>query len=101
MARLIEVQDVSTCASPLKVQVGDVLLFHATGCHVRLGRDVVEPLGPLVTAVLGDNGNILTPIGPPNIVMFRAKGPGEAKVELVTGDPFRAPVTTGLHITVE
>jgi hypothetical protein len=101
MARLIEVQDVRVCPSPLKVQVGDVLQFHVSGGHVRSGSNVVELLGPLLTAVVGDDGNILTPMGPPNSMLVRAKGTGQAMIDLVTGDPFHAPVTTRLYITVE
>ena len=76
MARLIEVQDARTCPSPLTVSLGDLLLFRATGGRVRSGDDVVELLGPFLSAVLGDDGTILTPLGPPNTVLFHARRPG-------------------------
>jgi hypothetical protein len=101
MARLIEVQDVRVYPSPLTVHLGDVLLFRAAGGRVRSGGDVVELLGPFLSAVLGDDGNILTPMGPPNTVLFRAHRPGRALIDVVTGDPFHAPQTTALGITVE
>jgi hypothetical protein len=101
MARLIEVQDARVCPSPLTVRPGDVLLFRAAGGRVRSGGNVVEVLGPFLPAVLGDDGNILTPTGPPNTVLFRARRPGRARIDVVTGDPFHTPQTTALAITVE
>jgi hypothetical protein len=101
MARLIEVQDARTCPSPLTVSLGDILLFRATGGRVRSGDDVVELVGTFLSAVLGDDGTILTPIGPPNTVLFRARRPGRARIDAVTGDPFHTPQTTTLDITVE
>lgn len=101
MARLIEVQDAHVCPSPLTVSLGDVLLFRATGGRVRSGGDVVELLGPLLSAVLGEDGNILTPIGAPNTVLFRARRSGRARIDVVMGDPFHTPQTATLDITVE
>jgi len=101
MARLIEVQDARVSPSPLTVHLGDVLLFRATGGLVRSGADIVELLGPFLPALLGDDGNILTPMGPPNAVLFRARRPGQAVIDVVTGDPFNSPQTTALTITVE
>jgi hypothetical protein len=101
MGRLIEVQDARTCPSPLTVHTGDVLQFQATGGHVRSGGEVVEMLGPLLSAVLGDDGNILTPMGAPNTVLLRAHRPGQATIDVVTGDPWHAPQTIILDITVE
>lgn len=101
MARLIEVQDARVCPSSLTVCLGDVLLFRATGGRTRSGGDVVELLGPFLPAVLGDDGNILTPMGPPNTVLFRARRLGRAWIDVVTGDPFHTPQKTTLGITVE
>jgi len=101
MARLIEVQDARECRSPLTVHPGDVLLFRAVGGHVRSGGDSVEMLGPFLATVAGDDGNILTPMGSPNTVMFRARQPGEALIDVVTGDPFHTTQTTALVIAVK
>ncbi|SRR5260370_19558348 len=101
MGRLIEVQNAQSAPSSLALQVGDVLLFHATGGHVPSGDDVVEMLGAFLPASLGDNGKILTPMGAPNTVLFRALRPGRAMIDVVTGDPWHAPQTTSLGITVE
>jgi hypothetical protein len=101
VARLIEVQDSRVCSSPLAVHAGEVLMFQAAGGRVRSGADVVELLGPFLRAVVGDDGNILAPMGFPNTVLFRARRPGRAVIDVVTGDPFHAPQTTTLDITVE
>ena len=90
MARLIEVEDVRACPPGLTIGVGDVLLFHATGGHVRSGGGAVELLGPYVQAVVGTDGQVLTPMGPPNAVLLRARGPcAGAEVGLIIGEPFR------------
>lgn len=78
-----------------------VLHISATGGHVRSGEDVIEILGPFLPAVLGDDGNVLTPMGPPNAVLFRALKPGRAEVDVVTGDPWGKSQTALLTITVE
>jgi hypothetical protein len=101
MARMIEIQDPRRCPSPLEVRRGDVLLLHAAGGRVRSSGDVVELLGPFFSAVVGDDGNIFTPMGPPNMVLFRARRAGKALIEVITGDPFHAPQTTALSIAVE
>jgi hypothetical protein len=101
MSRFIEVQDARACPSPLTIRPGDVLMFQATGGRVRSGDDVIELLGPFLTAILGDDGNILTPMGAPNSVLFRAHRPGLALIDVVTGTPFHTPQTTVLGITVE
>jgi hypothetical protein len=101
MGRLIEIEHVGEGSPTLTVHVGDVLLFKATGGHVQSGDDVVEMLGAFLPAIQGDNGNILTPMGAPNTVLFRALRPGRASIDVVTGDPWHAPQTTTLGITVE
>ena len=100
MGRLIEVQTALGVPSSLSLHVGDVLLFKATGGHVQSG-DVVEMLGAFLQAILGDNGHILTPMGAPNTVLFRALRPGRATIDVVTGDPWHAAQTTTLGLTVE
>lgn len=100
MGRLIEVQNVLSAPSNLSLQVGDMLLFRATGGHVLSGN-VVEMLGAFLEAILGDDGNILTPMGAPNTVLFRALRPGRATIDVVTGDPWQATQTTTLAITVQ
>ena len=100
MARLIEVQNAQACPPLLTVQVGDVILFHALGGHVRSRSSIVELWGPLVTAVLGDNGAILTPMGPPNAVLFRACLVGCASIDVVTGHNLSSPQTHLVEIAV-
>jgi len=101
MGRLIEVQNAPGLPSSLTLRVGDVLRFNATGGHVQSGHDVIEMLGAFLPAVLGDNGDLLTPMGAPNTVLFRALKAGQATIDIVTGDPWRAHQTTTLGIVIE
>ncbi len=100
MARLIEVQNAQG-ASPLKVQPGDMLLFHAIAGRVQSGGDVVKPLGTFISAILINDGTVLTPAGPPNTVVFHARWSGTAMIDIVTGNPFYAPETISLQIHVD
>src|SRR5262249_43030294 len=101
MARLIAVPDPQGCRPNLTLRAGDPLLFQATGGRVAPGGDAVEMIGPLLQAVVGSHGDVVTPTGAPNAVLFRALRPGRAVVEVVTGDPWRGPRTTKLGLTVE
>jgi len=101
MGRLIEVQDPQDLPTPLTIRVDDVLIFRATGGHVHSGAEAVELVGSFLPGVLGDNGQIYSPMGAPNRVLFLARHPGRANIDVVTGDPFQAPKTTELSITVE
>jgi hypothetical protein len=101
MSRLIEVQHAQDLPTRLTIRVGDVLNFGATGGYVHSGAEVVEILGPFLPGVLGDNGEILSPMGAPNAVLLLARRPGRATIDVVTGDPWHAPETTALSITVE
>ncbi|HML13338.1 MAG TPA: hypothetical protein VK456_08540 [Xanthobacteraceae bacterium] len=101
MGRLIEVQDPTSVQEGLTIEVGDVLLFRATGGRIRSGADAVELLGPFVESVVGTNGQIFSPTAPPNTLLLRASHPGQADVEVVTGDPWREHGSTRIAITVE
>ena len=101
MGRLIEVQHAQDLPTRLTIRVGDMLIFGATGGHVFSGAEVVEILGPFVRGVLGDNGQIFSPMGVPNRVLFLAHHPGRASIDVVSGGPWHAPKTTALTITVE
>ena len=101
MGRLIDVQPARDLPKNLTIRVGDVLVFGATGGHVRSGAEVVEILGPFLPGVLGDDGRILSPAGAPNAVLFLARRPGRATIDVVTGDPWHAPQTAPLDITVD
>jgi hypothetical protein len=101
MGRLIEVQHAQACPRGLTVRLGDVLAFAATGGRVRSGGEAVELLGAFVPAVIGGGGQILSPSGAPNTVLFRARGTGRSRIDVVTGDPWRASESATLEILVE
>ena len=100
MARLIEVQDLRLCACPFAIRPDDVIFFHAMGGRVQQGTDVIELVGVFMQSVCGDTGQIFTPEGPPNAVLFRALSPGVAQIDVVSGD-FHHTEASSLLIKVE
>ena len=73
----------------LHVRVGDVLMFAATGGRLLKGGTTVELLGVFSTSVLSDDGRVLSPVGPPTAVLFRALQSGQARIEVIRGDPWQ------------
>jgi len=100
MALLIDVVNVEVLASPITLHAGDLFSFKASGGQVNSGTEIIELLGPFSTAILQDNGEIISPMGPPGILLFFARRPGKAKIEVVSGDPFFKPILTHLEIIV-
>ena len=101
MGRYVDIRpDDEGLPAELVLAVGDVVRVAATGGGVRSGTGV-EMLGILTEGVVGIDGSVLTPLGPPGAVLFRAREPGRAIVELVSGDPFRQPLTRTLAVRVE
>lgn len=101
MGRLIDLRGQQPLPSSLTVRVGDLLVFGASGARVPADADALERLGPFVPGVVGTNGQVLSPMGAPNAVLFLARGAGTVHLELVTGDPFHGPRTSALDVTVE
>jgi hypothetical protein len=100
MPKLIEVQREQFGFAAHRMAVGDLLFFHATGGQVRSGSEIMELIGSFVTAVVGTEGQILEPLGPPNAVLFRALSPGEAEISVFAGDPFHNPTMTEFRISI-
>ena len=101
MARMIEVRHPKTCPPSMEIKVGDLLVFVATGGHIRSGADLVQFFGPFINGILGNDGKVITPMGAPHTVMFFCRGPGHANIDVVTGDPWRTFETTPLTLTIE
>jgi hypothetical protein len=100
VGRYLDIRPDEGLPAELVLAVGDVVRVAATGGGVRSGTGV-ELLGILTDSVVGIDGSVLSPLGPPGAVLFRAREPGHAVVELVSGDPFREPVTRTLSVRVE
>lgn len=100
MARLIEIQAAQSLPPVLDVCAGDLLVFDASGGHVLWGGEVVELLGVFMRSVVGDNQQVLSPLGAPNAVVFLARHPGSARISVVTGDPWQGSKTVPLELTV-
>jgi hypothetical protein len=101
MSQLIEIQPgQQDMPAELVVGIGDVLRFAATGGHLSTGT-ALELVGIFNDSVLGVDGRVLSPMGPPGTVLFRAVGQGQAVIDVVTGDPWRSHITWTLNIRVE
>lgn len=100
MARLIDVRPhEEDIPAELGVAVGDVIRFNATGGRVRSGT-AVELLGVFTDSVVGTDGSVLTPSGPPTTVLFRAQQLGDAVVDVVAGLPFHHLTTWSVLMRV-
>jgi len=100
MGRLIQLQAEQGLPETLTICVGDLLVFEASGGHVRSGAEVVELLGNFMKSVMADNQQVLSPMGAPNALVFFARCPGSAKIDVVTGDPWHNPKTVSLELIV-
>lgn len=100
MGRLIDIEPEQELPPSLNVSVGDLLKFWACGGRVESGAEVCEMLGPFLTGVLGQNDELLSPEGAPNVIMFLARRPGQATIDIITGDPWHATQTATLKLTV-
>jgi hypothetical protein len=99
MARLIQI---TTIPSSLKVVVGDVLQFAASGGRVADGDpDVVQLIGTFLRGTATPSGQVISPQGPPSTVLFRAQQEGRAIIHVMSGDPFRSAKKTDVEIVVE
>jgi hypothetical protein len=99
MGRLIEVRRVVDLPAELVVQVGDLLLFRATGGCVESGAGLTN-LGSFVAGSLTGDGQVLAAAGAPDATLFHASEPGSVLIELFTGDPWREPRRTTVAVEV-
>ncbi|MCA1471192.1 hypothetical protein I6F09_25335 [Bradyrhizobium sp. IC3195] len=64
-------------------------MFGASGGRLLEG-ETIELLGVFSTGVLSDDGRVLSPLGPPTNILFRALRSGQARIEVIRGDPWQA-----------
>ena len=102
MGRLIELLP-GDGAPParLGLRVGDVLVVAATGGDVPSNPSALECLGAFRSGVVGGNGAVLSPEGPPDRVLFVGRAPGAAVLRVVTGDPWGARRSTLIEVHLE
>jgi hypothetical protein len=99
MPRLIEL-GAEALPPALRLRVGDLLLFRATGGRVAVGEGVLEPLGAFRSANATPEGEVLEPAGSPDAVVFLARCAGRVRIEVMRGDPFRTPVAVPVEVSV-
>ncbi len=101
MAQLIEADILSPLPSKIFLKKGDMLFFRASGGQIKSGDGVIERLGPFVSGLLEADGNNISPMGGPNAVLFLARQPGKASINVVTGGDWSSPANSELEIVVE
>jgi hypothetical protein len=99
LAHLVEIQACQDLPPVLHVRVGDLLMFGASGGRLLEGEKTAELLGVFSTSVLSDDGRVLSPAGPPTTALFRALQSGQARIEVIRGDPWQA-VPRGQQIEI-
>ena len=101
LPRVIDIQVGQELPSALDMRVGDLLMFAASGGHILEGGAAVELLGSFTSSVISDEGSVLTPLGPPNVVLFRGRRPGRAQIDVIRGDPWQgSPQAQQIEIVV-
>ena len=101
MPRLIDVSALQPLPPAVSLRAGDLLLVRATGGAVIEGA-AVEALGAFGAAALSPGGSVLAAMGGPDAVLFLARAPGRARIEVVRGDPLRGPRPAAVvEVTVE
>lgn len=98
MSRLIDIA--TDPVERLTVCVGDVLSFAASGGVVEEGDPAVELLGAFAPAVVGTNGEVLSPATPPTTVLFRAAASGRARLTLYSGGDWSHPEARTVDVTI-
>jgi hypothetical protein len=102
MPRLIDVSSLQPLPPAVSLRAGDLLLVRATGGAVVAGEAAVEALGAFTAAALAPDGSVLAAMGAPDAVLFRARAPGQTRIEVVRGDPWQGPrQAVRIDITVE
>lgn len=99
MSRLIDIG--TDPVERLTVGIGDVLSFAASGGSVDEGGPAVELLGAFFPAVVGSDGEVLSPATPPTVVLFRAAAPGHARLSLFSSLDWSRPQARAVDVTVQ
>ena len=85
----------------MTIASGDLVLVRAAAGHVRAGAHAVDLVGVYVTALLREDGEVMAPLGAPNWVVFIARAPGRAVVDVVTNDPWGSSEMSILNVLVQ
>ena len=102
MPRLIDVSSLQPLPPAACLRTGDLLLVRATGGAVVEEGAAVEALGAFGAAALAPDGSVLAAMGGPDAVLFLARAPGRARIEVVRGDPWQGPrQAVMIEVTVE
>ena len=100
MPRLVEIQRAEDAPATVRLQTGDVLSIGGSGGLIRDGEDAVTFVGAFLPAVCATTGEVVAPMGAPSIVLFAARAPGSATIEVVGGDPWSVSTRTTITILI-
>lgn len=100
MGRLVEIQRADEAPAEVRLQVGDVLSIGGSGARVKEGEDAIAMLGAFLPASCTRDGDVVAPMGPPSLVLFSARAPGAATLEVMSGDAFTSPARTIVRVIV-
>ncbi len=98
MSRLIDIG--TDPVAELRLRVGDVVSFGASGGRVEEGGSAVEALGAFQPAIVATDGTVMSPETPPTTILFRATGEGRARLSLFSGLDWAAPTRRSVDIVV-
>jgi hypothetical protein len=84
MANFIEAAVEGKLPASISMHQGDVLSVPATGGRLIKGGEVLELLGPFYPAFLNAVGELIAPSGSPNQLLFLARKPGMATIEVIS-----------------
>ena len=100
MSRLLEINPEGCLPDRIRLRVGDVLKLNAFAGRLKCEANAAEILGPFVEGLITEAG-ILTPEGPPNILLVRAIQLGQTQIEIMVGHPWGEHKTLSFWIDTE
>jgi CBS-domain-containing membrane protein len=98
--RLVEIQRAEDAPATVRLQTGDVLSIGGSGGILKDGESALTFIGAFLPAVCTTTGAVVAPMGAPSIVLFVARAPGSATIEVIGGDPWSASTRTTIAIVV-
>lgn len=101
MAHLVTIDSSQDLPPKIHINIGDVLLFKATGGHQLSGSDVMEYIGVFTESFLLPTGEKVYPQGSPGTVLFKALKQGKALLSLVINDAWSDPASKPCEVTIE
>ena len=88
MARIVIFKQAPDLPVRLFLNVGDMIVFYASGLKLNQKEIVLECLGNYIGSFTDKDGTVIAPAGPPNRSIVKAVAEGCCEVTVIFGDPF-------------